>query len=98
MMIAGINGKKGEVFVSDVTGNYFSYYTNVIGENDDKIKEELREKYKQDLSIKQGVKLALEIFEKVQGSKFNIKKFELAYIPKETAKLKKLEGESIKEL
>jgi len=83
MMIAGINGKKGEVFVSDVTGNYFSYYTNVIGENDDKIKEELREKYKQDLSIKQGV---------------NIKKFELAYIPKETAKLKKLEGESIKEL
>jgi len=46
MMIAGISSnKKGEVFVSDVTGNYFSYYTNVIGENDDKIREELREKY-----------------------------------------------------
>lgn len=98
MMIAGINGKKGEVFVSDVTGNYFSYYANVIGENDDKIREELREKYKQNLTIKQGVKLALEIFEKVQGPKFNIKKFELSYIPKEEAKLKKLEGESIKEL
>jgi 20S proteasome alpha/beta subunit len=38
-------GKKPELFVSDITGNYFSYYANVIGENDDKIREELREKY-----------------------------------------------------
>ncbi len=98
MMIAGINGKKAEVFVSDVTGNYLSYHANVIGENDDKIREELRDKYKQTLTIKQGVKLALEIFEKIQGSKFNIKRFELGYIDKESAKLKKLEGENIKEL
>jgi proteasome alpha subunit len=98
MMVAGINGKKAEVFVSDVTGNYFSYHANVIGENDDKIREELREKYKQNLTIKQGVKLALEIFEKIQGTKFNIKKFELVYIEKEGVKLKKLEGEAIKEL
>jgi proteasome alpha subunit len=98
MMIAGINGKKAEVFVSDVTGNYFSYHANVIGENDDKIREELREKYKQNMTIKQGVKLALEIFEKVQGSKFNMKKFEVIYIEKEDVKLKKLEGEQIKEL
>ena len=98
MMVAGINNKKPELFVSDITGNYFSYYANAIGENDDKIKEELREKYKQTLTIKQGVKLALEIFEKIQGSKFNLKKFELAYINKEESKLKKLEGENIKEL
>lgn len=98
MMIAGINVKKGELFVSDVTGNYFSYYANAIGESDDKIREELREKYKQTFSIKQGVKIALEILEKVQGLKFNIKKFELSYITKEEIKLKKLEGESIKEL
>lgn len=98
MMVAGISRKKAEVFVSDVTGNYFSYHANVVGENDDKIREELREKYKQDITIKQGVKLALEIFEKVQGTKFNIKKFELIYIGKESAKLKKLESENIKEL
>jgi proteasome alpha subunit len=98
MMVAGINGKKAEVFVSDITGNYFSYHANVIGENDEKIREELREKYKQTLTIKQGVKLSIEIFEKIQGAKFNIKKFELVYIEKEDAKLKKLEGEAIKEL
>jgi len=31
MMIAGIHNKKEEVFVSDITGNYFSYHANVIG-------------------------------------------------------------------
>ena len=98
MMIAGINGKKGEVFVSDVTGNYFSYYATAIGEGDEAIKEELKVKYNQDLTIKQGVKLALDTFEKTQGKKFNIKRFELNYIDKKSAKLKKLEGEKIKEL
>jgi len=98
MMIAGINGKKSEVFVSDITGNYFSYYASVIGENDDKIREELKEKYKQSMTIKQGIKLALEIFEKVQGNKFSLKKFEVVYIEKENLKLKKIEGENIKEL
>lgn len=98
MMIAGVAEKKPELFVSDITGNYFSYHANVIGENDEKIREELREKYKQGMTIKQGVKLALEIFEKVEGSKFSIKRFELVYIDKETAKLKRLEAEQIKEL
>jgi len=98
MMIAGVHNKKPEVFVSDVTGSYFSYHANAIGENDDKIRDELREKYKQNLTVKQGVKLALEIFEKVQGNKFNMRKFELVYILKENVKLKKLEGDNIKEL
>jgi len=96
VMLAGINGKKSELYTSDVTGNYFSYYANAIGENDEKIKEELREKYRHNLTIKQGVKLALEIFEKVQNSKFNLNRFELCYIDKETMKLKKLESENIK--
>jgi proteasome alpha subunit len=98
VMVAGLNGKKPEIYTSDVTGNYFSYYANAIGENDEKIKEELREKYKSNLTIKQGIKLALDILEKIQGNKFNIKRCELIYINKENLKLKKAEGESIKEI
>lgn len=98
MMIAGINGKKPELFTSDVTGSYLSYNANAIGENDDKIKEKLREKYKHDLTIKQGVKIALEIFEELKGKDFDADKFELAYIEIKDAKLKRLEGRKIKEL
>ena len=98
MMTAGINGKKPELFVSDITGNYFSYHTNAIGENDDKIKEKLREKYKQNLKIKEGIKLALDIFKEIKGNKFSLSKFELVYINSENKKIERIEGEKIKEV
>ncbi len=97
VLLAGINNKKPELFTSDVTGNYFGYYANAIGENDDKIKEKLREKYKKDLTIKKGIKLALDIFKEVQEKKFDINRFEVSYIDKEEGKLKRLEGEEIKD-
>ncbi len=98
MMLAGINNRKPSIYVSDVTGNYQSYYANAIGEDDERIKEILREKYKKDLTIKQGVKIALEIFEKIKEKDFNIENFELAYINKNEMKIKRLEGKEIKGL
>ena len=95
LMVAGINGKKPELFASDITGNYLSYHANAIGENDDRIKEKLRERYKEDLTIKKGVKFVLDIFKELQEKKFNISKFELVYINSEDGKLKRLEGEEI---
>lgn len=100
IMIAGLNDKKPELYTSSVTGNYFGYKANAIGENDEKIKEKLREKYKLDMNLKKGVKLALDIFKEIQGKKFGINRFELAYIElgdKTEGKIKKLEGESIRE-
>ena len=96
MMTAGFNGEKPELYVSDVTGNYFSYHANAIGENDEKIKEKLRERYKKDLNIKKGVKAALDIFKEIQGGKFDITRFELAYIETKDKKLRRLDGEEIK--
>jgi proteasome alpha subunit len=96
MMVAGINRKKPEVFTSDVTGNYFSYYANAVGENDDKIKEKLREKYVHNLNIKKGVKIAVDIFQEIKGKNFDINQFELVYIKSEDSQLIRLEGENIK--
>ena len=62
LMLAGVNNKKPELYVSNVSGNYFAYHANAIGENDERIKEKLREKYKHDLTIKKGIKLGLDIF------------------------------------
>jgi proteasome alpha subunit len=98
MMLAGLHVKKPQLFVSDVTGNYFAYHANAIGENDEKIKEKLRESYKQDLTIKQGVKLAIDIFKEIKGDKFNLSKFELDYISLEDKKIKKLEGKDIEKI
>ncbi len=97
IMVAGINRGKPELYTSDVTGNYFSYYANSIGENDEKIKEKLREKYKKDLTIKKGAKLALDILKEIQGPKFALSRFELVYIDNQEGKIKRLEGEEIKD-
>ena len=56
LMVAGLNDDKPELYTSDVTGNYFSYHANAIGENDEKIKEKLREKFKETLDLKKGIK------------------------------------------
>ena len=98
LMIAGLNGNKPELYTSDITGNYLSYNAHAIGEDDDKIKEKLRERYREGLSIKQGVELVLEIFKEIQEKKFNIEKFELVYIPKDTGRLERVEGEKINKL
>jgi proteasome alpha subunit len=95
MMTAGFNGEKPELYVSDVTGNYFSYHANAIGENDEKIRDRLREKYRKE-NLKKGVKTALDIFREVQGNKFDIARFELAYIETKDKKIRRLEGEEIK--
>ena len=96
LMIAGLNSKKPELYTSDITGNYFSYYANAIGENDDKIKELLKEKYQKELTIKEGIKLALEIFKNVLGSEFNIERFELCVLKSEE-KLKRMQGRAIED-
>jgi len=98
LMVAGIKNGSPELYTSDVTGNYLGYNANAIGEDDEKIKEKLREKYSKDLTIKKGVKIALDIFKEIQGNKFNINKFELAFIKKDKVNIQRLDGEKIKEL
>lgn len=97
MMVAGVNEKHPELFTSDITGNYFSYHANAIGENDEKIKEKLREKYKKELNIKKGAKLALDIFKEVQEKDFDLERFELVYIKNEEPKLKRVVKDKLKE-
>ena len=97
VMMAGLNEKIPELYTSDITGNYLSYNANAIGEDEEKIKEELREKYKTGLTIKKGAKIALDILEKVQDKKFNINRFEIAYVENDSSKVKRAEGEKLKE-
>ncbi len=98
VMVAGIDENKSELFVSDITGNYFSYFANAIGEDDELIREKLREEYKKEMDIKKGVKMAIEIFEKVKGDKFKIDNIELVYIKKNDVKLVRMAGKEIKEI
>ena len=97
LLVAGIRAKKPELYTSDITGNYFSYHANAIGENDEKIREKLRENYKPELNIKKGVKLALEIFKDIQGKNFDLERFELVYIKGEEGQLQRVNEAELRE-
>ncbi len=96
-MLAGMRDKKPELYTSDITGNYFSYYANAIGERDEEIKEKLRERYKSENNVKKGAKLALDIFKEIQGKNFDINRFELVYIKNKDAQLKRIAKEKLNE-
>ena len=94
LMIGGIDESKSQLFASDITGNYFSYTAMAIGENDDKIRNLLREKYTHGLSEKDAIKLALNVFKEIQGANFSIERFDAGILRKE-GKLVKISGKEL---
>ena len=79
LMIAGSNSKNA-LYVTDITGNYFEYLATAIGENDEKIKENLRKNYKHTMKIDDALKLGLSIFKEIKGKSFNIDNFDAAFV------------------
>ncbi|MAE50066.1 proteasome subunit alpha [Candidatus Pacearchaeota archaeon] len=98
VMIAGVSKGKGHVYTSDVTGNFFAYKANAIGEHDEKIKEELRKDFKEEMSMDEGASFALSIFKKVQEKNFEVDRFEIARVPLATGKLERVSDEDVKKL
>jgi len=98
LMIAGKNGDGCKLYTSDITGNYFEYNAIAIGENDEKIKDELRKNYKPEITIKEGIKLGVDVFKQVLGDKFNLERFNIGYIKNTEGKLIKMKKEEIRKL
>ena len=96
IMVAGISNNGAKLFSSDITGNYFSYKAMAIGENDEKIKEILRLKYNENLNIEGGIKLALNIFKEILEKNFELNRFDVAYIKKDTKKIVRVDEASLK--
>lgn len=96
VMVAGLSNKKPKLYVSDVTGNYFEYKAGSIGENDEKIKEVLREEFDEKMPVEDALKLGLKIFKKLLEKNFDITRFDVAYIKIGEKGIKRLEGEDLK--
>jgi proteasome alpha subunit len=82
MMFAGVNGEPA-LYTTDVTGNYLKYRANAIGENDMKLKDKLRKEYKEDLTVKEGIKLALKIFKEILDDDFDTTRFDIGVVTKD---------------
>lgn len=96
VMLAGVNKGRGHLYVSDVTGNFYAYKADAIGENDEKIKEVLRSEFKESMSIDDGIKFALRIFKDILGKNFNVERFDVGYVKKAEKKFARVNGDALK--
>lgn len=95
-LIGGINKGKAQLFTSDVTGNFYAYRANAIGENDEKIKEILRSEYKDGISVDEGIKFGLKIFKDILDKNFDLNRFDVGFIRLPEGKMERLQGDELK--
>jgi proteasome alpha subunit len=96
ILIGGVCKEKAYLYTSDVTGNFFAYKANAIGENDEKIKETLRKDFNEEMTIEEGIKFALKIFKDSLEKNFDLQRFDVGYIKTKDEKLVRLHGEELK--
>lgn len=96
ILMGGVSKGKVHLYTSDVTGNFFSYRANAIGENDEQIKETLRSEFSDSMTTDEGIKFALGIFKKILGKNFEAERFDVAYIPTHNPRVVHLHGDALK--
>jgi proteasome alpha subunit len=95
-LLGGVNKGSAHLYTSDVTGNFFAYKANAIGENDEKVKEILRKDYREDMTIDEAIKFSLKIFKELLEKNFDIQRFDVGYVRLSDEKLVRLHGDELK--
>lgn len=80
LLIAGIENNTPFLYQTTPSGIYMNFLARSVGNLSDKINEELEEKYKENISNKDAIKLGLELFKKALDSEYNIERFDVAYL------------------
>ena len=96
LLIAGIdNGGTKRLYETDPTGIFFEYKANVIGEGEPEIEEILVKEYKEDITIDEGLKLAIKAMTKIIDIKPEENRIDAAYITVKDKKMTRMPKEKI---
>jgi proteasome alpha subunit len=96
LLVAGVD-EDGSInlFETDPTGIFFQYKATAIGEGETDVTEILHKQYKEDLTIEEGIKLAVKALIKSIGEKFTADRIDCAFIKQDEKRYKKLSKEKI---
>jgi len=80
ILVAGVDSSGACLFETDPTGIYFQYRAAVIGEGETEIEEVLQKEYNPEITIEDGLKIAVRALSKVLDENFNIDRLDCAYV------------------
>jgi len=80
LLVAGIDEDGPKLFETDPTGIFFQYRATIIGEGDTEIEKIFEKEYRKDLTIEEGLKLAIRSMQKVLGEEFSAERLDAVYI------------------
>ena len=96
ILFAGVDEDGAKLYTTDPTGIYFRFKATAIGEGEVEIKEILDKEYRENITIENGLKLAVKALKKVLKKDFDIERVEGAYINMTDTKFTRFKKEEIK--
>ena len=97
IMFAGFDELQ-HIFVTDPTGIFFEYKATAIGEDEVKVKEILTKDYKENMTLNDGLKLAVSALKRVMGKNFNVDRLDGAFITAKDKTFKRYKKEDFMRL
>lgn len=99
LLVAGVD-EDGEsrLFETDPTGIYFQYMTTAIGEGETEVEEMLHKHYKEDMTMEDGLRLAVKALVKSIGESFTADRLDVVTIPLATKRFTKLPRAEIEKI
>ncbi|HDY73659.1 MAG TPA: archaeal proteasome endopeptidase complex subunit alpha [Euryarchaeota archaeon] len=96
LLLAGITDRP-RLFETDPSGALIEYKATAIGTGRNAVMELFEEKYREDISLKDGIDLALEALQKATEESISETTIEIAVVDSETKNYKKLTSDEVKE-
>ena len=93
--MAGVNSHP-RLFLTDPTGIYWEYMATAIGEAEDELKEILNDKYKENMTVEEGLKLGIDALKKVLGKEYNLDRLDGGIIKTSDKKFHRLTKDYIR--
>jgi proteasome alpha subunit len=95
MIIAGVDKTGSRVFSADPSGSYRGYRATAVGRKSDEANKVLEEGYRQDLTLEEATKLAVEAVKTASDGEVDSKILKVAVVPAETRAFRRLSEEEV---
>src|SRR3989339_538875 len=99
MLVGGVEDD-GDVklYITEPYGLYFQYKATVIGEGEVEVDAILQKKYKEGMSVEEGLKLGLSAMKEFLKTNFNFERIDAVYISSKNKRYTKLSDDELRRL